>query len=214
MADDSQKKPVRGLAKELGWDWVKGGLLLLAPTVPAVIAAVNGYLRDLPLWAIITSATVTAASILTAIRAYVEVSFRLRVKGRLVSGGSTALVMKKSSGVIDHLGVGLHIVNQAAQALEYKVAHANLVIDGRVNQNPTWHDHSAVVTPGGVVTFRLDMVPIATPRAGREYPFTYEATLTYGPVGDDLKYRLVTKLRGSIVTKSPTEVGLFDSMNA
>lgn len=213
MGSDSKKPPGVGLLEELGWDWAKGGLLLLAPTVPTVITAASGYLRNLPLWAIITTTTVTFGACLTAIRAIVEVSYRLRIKGRLVVGSAAALVKQKPGGQIDHLGVGLHLFNQGAQTIEYKVVAASLVIDGRVNMNPTWKGHTGAVQPNTVSLFRLDMVPVPPLKPDKALEFTYDATFMYGAPGEP-RHKLEVHQKGTFLPKSASELGLFDAMNA
>jgi hypothetical protein len=212
MGEESKKKPVSGFAKELGADWVKGGILLLFPTVTTVVTTVNAVMRDLPLWAIVTASTVVLCAAITAIRSALDVSYRITIKGRLIYFGSACVVHQKANKAIDQLGIGLNLFNQASQAIEYKVTSISLIIDGRVHPRPTTDDVAPfIMAPQTSTQYRADLVSVGGVRPNKAMDYTYRATIEYGAAGDR-RHTMEIRLRGAFVPKSVSEIGLFEAL--
>lgn len=212
MADESKKRPLGArFARELGWDWVKGGILLLFPTVTTAVTAASAVMRDLPIWAIVATATVTFAAALTSIRAILDISQRVQVKGRLVYAGAAGIVHQKPGGGIDQIGVGLNLLNQSSKPIEFKAIENLLVVDGRVNPNPTWADHSSTLVPNTIQQFRVDLVPVSPLKPSKLIEYKYVSKFLYGTPGN-LRHTMEIRIRGSFRPKSSSEIEIFEAM--
>ena len=211
MGEEPKKGIWRAIVSGLAIDWVKGGILALFPTAATALTAVSAYMADVPVWAIVTASMLTFASAATIIRAMVEVSWRIRVNGRLVCAGTNCIVHHGLNGRIDMIGLGLNLFNQSSRAIQYSVIEVTQIVDGRVCTASTADQlEPMTIQPSGGLQYRADLVPV-TAKAGKSVPFTYRASVRYGEPGD-MRYRAQFDFKGTYKFKSPNEVGLFEAL--